>query len=145
MKLLLLAESLFISITLICDTWVITTVNGEESTTTNADIVLNTQCDISPTALTNAFQSQMVDISSSVSNKEVSFTCLESTGYAGRRCFYTYIPDCATLDSPLVYDIHGMSLCPLWNFQTTGWIQKSIENCFVIVWPMVSEGRSVHV
>ena len=34
------------------------------------------------------------------------------------------------------YDIHGVSLCPLWNFETTGWIQKSIENCFVVVWPL---------
>jgi hypothetical protein len=34
------------------------------------------------------------------------------------------------------YDIHGVSLCPLWNFETSGWIQKAVENCFVIVWPV---------
>jgi hypothetical protein len=34
------------------------------------------------------------------------------------------------------YDIHGVSLCPLWNFETTGWVQKAVENCFVVVWPV---------
>jgi poly(3-hydroxybutyrate) depolymerase len=24
----------------------------------------------------------------------------------------------------------------LWNFETTGWVQKAVENCFVVVWPV---------
>ena len=34
-------------------------------------------------------------------------TCIDSTSYPGKRCFYTYIPDCAAQDAPLVFDIHG--------------------------------------
>ena len=35
-------------------------------------------------------------------------TCIESTGSSlTKRCFYTYIPDCAGPNSPLVFDIHG--------------------------------------
>ena len=109
---------------------------GEEE----GNIVWNTQCDISPDALTNEFQSnEELMTLYNPTNTEITYTCLESTGgYEGKRCYYTYIPDCATQNSPLVYDIHGMGLCPLWQFQTTGWINKAIENCFVIVWPMVS-------
>ena len=34
-------------------------------------------------------------------------TCIKSTSYPGERCFYTFIPDCAGEDAPLVFDIHG--------------------------------------
>ena len=35
-------------------------------------------------------------------------TCLESTGsFPAKRCFYTYIPECAGKEAPLVFDIHG--------------------------------------
>lgn len=35
-------------------------------------------------------------------------TCIESTSrYCDQRCFYTYIPECAGENSPLVFDIHG--------------------------------------
>ena len=35
-------------------------------------------------------------------------TCIESTGSSPiKRCFYTYIPECAGQNSPLVFDIHG--------------------------------------
>jgi len=41
------------------------------------------------------------------------------------------------------YDIHGVSLCPQWNFETTGWVQKAVENCFVIVWPVGTNDPSL--
>ncbi len=71
-------------------------------------------------------------------------TCIASTAYEGKRCFYTYIPECAQgsdSDSPgvpLVFDIHGYGSCPLWNTYYTGWQQKADENCFVLVMPTVS-------
>lgn len=99
----------------------------------------NTQCDTSPDALTDALSKLLNDTTTKNDySRVVEHTCIDNTGYryTDKRCFYTYIPDCATVDSPLVYDIHGVSLCPLWNFETTGWIQKAIEQCFVIVWPV---------
>ena len=55
-------------------------------------------CDRSPDALTNAFAKLNITDQPQV----VEHTCIESTGYAGERCFYTYVPECATVDSPLV-------------------------------------------
>ncbi len=74
-------------------------------------------------------------------------TCIASTAYDGERCFYTYIPDCA-LESlpvtvPLVFDIHGLGSCPLFNVFYTGWKQKADENCFVLVLPTVSYFKQV--
>jgi hypothetical protein len=55
-------------------------------------------CDTSPDALTKAFAK--LDITDEP--QVVDHTCIESTGYPGERCFYTYVPECATVDSPLV-------------------------------------------
>ena len=55
-------------------------------------------CDRSPDALTKAFSA--LDITEEP--QVVDHTCIESTGYSGERCFYTYVPECATVDSPLV-------------------------------------------
>jgi len=65
----------------------------------------------------------------------VEYTCIESTEFTGKRCFYTYIPDCAGQDSPLVFDVHGHRSCPLYSAYYTGWVEKSDENCFVLVMP----------
>mmetsp|Transcript_12474 Transcript_12474/g.31410 ORF Transcript_12474/g.31410 Transcript_12474/m.31410 type:complete len:465 (+) Transcript_12474:104-1498(+) len=96
-------------------------------------------CDRSPGALTEAFAK--LDITEEP--QVVQHTCIERTGYPGERCFYTYVLECATVDSPLVYGINGVSLCPLWNFETSGWFQKAVENCFVVVWPVESNERSL--
>lgn len=63
-------------------------------------------------------------------------TCIESTGSSPiKRCFYTYIPECAGQNSPLVFDIHGYGSSPLLSTLYTGWITKANENCFVVVMP----------
>lgn len=117
---------------------------GQDTTSTN------TSCDTSPGALTEALAKLLNERTETETmatattramdddhySRVVDHTCIDSTGYTGKRCFYTYIPECATVDSPLVYDIHGVSLCPRWNFETSGWIQKAIDNCFVVVWPL---------
>ena len=53
---------------------------------------------LGPNALTEAFAK--LDITDKP--QVVDHTCIESTGYPGERCFYTYVPECATTDSPLV-------------------------------------------
>jgi len=62
-------------------------------------------------------------------------TCIKSTSYPGERCFYTFIPDCAGEDAPLVFDIHGYGSSPQYSSFYTGWISKATENCFVVVLP----------
>ncbi len=63
-------------------------------------------------------------------------TCFERA--EGTRCFFTFIPDCAGPDAPLVFDIHGYQSCPWFHRSYSGWLGKARENCFVLVWPLVS-------
>eukprot|EP00980_Cylindrotheca_fusiformis_P012268 scaffold2999_cov113-Cylindrotheca_fusiformis.AAC.3 len=62
-------------------------------------------------------------------------TCIESPDFEGERCFFTFIPDCAGEDSPLVYDLHGLTSCPVLSMLYTGWKEKAKEHCFVLVIP----------
>lgn len=63
-------------------------------------------------------------------------TCIKSTAdYTSQRCFYTYIPDCAGKNVPLVFDIHGYMGSPKKISKYSGWISKADEHCFVIVLP----------
>jgi len=63
-------------------------------------------------------------------------TCIESREFVGERCFFTFVPECAEEDAPLVFDIHGFSYCPYYSTIYTGWIEKANENCFVLVLPL---------
>lgn len=66
-------------------------------------------------------------------------TCVKSPDddlFQGERCFDTFIPDCAGSESPLVFDIHGLSSCPFYSAQYTGWKELAEEECFVLVYPL---------
>jgi len=38
----------------------------------------------------------------------------------GTRCYYTYVPRCASRNAPLVFDLHGWTSCPLYSRGYTG-------------------------
>lgn len=63
-------------------------------------------------------------------------TCIESPEFDGKRCFFTYVPDCAGEDSPLVYDLHGLGSCPTFSAFYTGWRELADEHCFVVIYPL---------
>lgn len=87
----------------------------------------NTNCDVGPNALTEQFS---VDIPQS---------CITVAGQ--ERCYYTYIPECASDATPVVYDIHGYGECPRTFSAYSGWFDKATEECFVVVWPTVRSAR----
>lgn len=93
----------------------------------------NTQCPVGPDSLTDNFP---------IDGATVPQICIGGFGLNQSedydRCFYIYVPDCAGPDSPLVFDIHGRSSCPLLSTTYTLWAEKATENCFVVVWPLVS-------
>ena len=104
------------------------------------DITFEETCDIGPDALTNMF------------GIPINRTCID-VPYNGdddndmitmERCYYTFVPEsCATTDVtklPLVMDVHGFSSCPLYSAGYTGWLEKAIEECFVVVWPTGTVG-----
>lgn len=84
---------------------------------------LNTGCDVSADALTSKKPGQ-----------EIPRTCIDWNGRT--RCFYTYIPACASGKIPLVYDLHPLSVCPSLFIEYTGWYEKASKECFGVVWPI---------
>lgn len=65
-------------------------------------------------------------------------TCISNPGapdYNAERCFYTYIPTCAGVNAPLVFDIHGKGSSPQAIASYSGWTSLADENCFVVVLP----------
>jgi poly(3-hydroxybutyrate) depolymerase len=70
-------------------------------------------------------------------------TCITSTEFDGERCFFTKVPACAGPNSPLVFDIHGYSSCPVLSTYYTGWSEKSEEDCFVLVLPLGVNDKAV--
>ena len=84
----------------------------------------NTKCDVSPQALTDQH------------GVRIPHSCIEVGGK--KRCYYTYIPECADGETPVVYDIHGYNVCPRSFSAYSGWFERATEECFVVVWPTVS-------
>jgi len=92
----------------------------------------NPVCDFSASALTESIGFLTGDVEATAPR-----FCLDSLGTTPeeQRCFYVYVPKCATENSPLVFDIHGSESCPQFSLFYTGWAQKATEHCFVVVWP----------
>lgn len=84
----------------------------------------NMECDFGAEAFTRRFGS------------DIPQTCFQTDGH--RRCFYTFVPDCAKGKVPLVYDIHDARDCPVRFAEKSGWLEKARDECFVVVWPTVS-------
>jgi len=94
--------------------------------------VPNTICPIGPFALSLGD----VLFSSGSSFRKITRTCIDTI--RGRRCFYTYIPECAGKNASLVYDMHGFFSCPFASSYYSGWKELADEKCMVIMWPTVS-------
>ena len=78
---------------------------GRPSSSSSSVRDTNTVCDTSPEALTKSLVSNILTTAATMNNtnnnhksysRVVEHTCIDSTGYVGQRCFYTYIPECAT-------------------------------------------------
>jgi len=94
----------------------------------------NPLCDTGPDSLTQTLPFFFPGFDAPVPQ-----VCIPSFGAQGdetQRCFYVYVPDCAGVNSPLVFDSHGLTSCPLFSAEYTGWLQKADDNCFVLTWPL---------
>ena len=96
------------------------------------DTLYNTECPLESDALNH-----LVGIS-----EEVTQTCWGDNDDERRRCYYTYVPLCATGTRPLVIDLHDQASCPYEHADRSGWLELANEHCFVVVWPVVSEKKN---
>lgn len=81
----------------------------------------NVICDLGPDAV------------SKETKESVPQTCIKMN--KRERCFYTYVPECASGSTPVVYDIHGLNGCAVRAARKTMWKTLADNKCFVIVWP----------
>jgi len=91
-----------------------------------------TWCNEGPTAV-----SDVLPFFPELSGGKAPQTCISTPGLMDERCFYTYVPDCATNRTvPLVLDIHAIQSCPVYSVFYTGWMELSTSECFIVVMPL---------
>jgi poly(3-hydroxybutyrate) depolymerase len=67
------------------------------------------------------------------------------------RCYYLFVPDCASGLTPLVMDMHAADSCPLLAASYDRWAETSMKNCFAIFWPIgitnsaISDNTCFHI
>lgn len=80
---------------------------------------------------------------------DVPFDDGSGTVVMQNRCYYTYIPKNAVCQekfetnespTPVVFDMHGLTSCPLYSAAYTGWREQADKDCFVVVWPSGNVG-----
>mmetsp|Transcript_19186 Transcript_19186/g.31844 ORF Transcript_19186/g.31844 Transcript_19186/m.31844 type:complete len:378 (-) Transcript_19186:84-1217(-) len=90
----------------------------------------NTFCDTGPDAMTNA-------LTSLTGGRPIPRYCVPNPIDGGKqRCYYLFVPACASGAVPLLMDMHGGSSCPLWSVFFDGWLQLSSQKCFALFYPI---------
>lgn len=87
----------------------------------------NPRCPTGPDSVTEALPANI--------SSDFPRTCFDTAH--GERCFYSYVPECAQGKKvPLVLDIHGLESCPSEQVNYSGWVQKAMEECFILAMPL---------
>jgi len=77
---------------------------------------------------------------------EIQYYCIADPTNASReRCYHAFVPDCASTNAtaaavPMVMVFHGKGGCPAEDAVFTRWGRLAKEECFVVVYPWVSDG-----
>ena len=113
----------------------VTTMANDSAVLTQAAQATNIPaCDTGPNALTDVAQY----LFSGNSDIEIPQTCAE---FGGReRCYYSYIPDSCNdselTKAPVVVVTHGAGSCAAENALIDGWLQKAVEECIILLYPL---------
>jgi poly(3-hydroxybutyrate) depolymerase len=78
--------------------------------------------------------SLVTSIPNPIPGVDIPRVCIPS-GEGDERCFYILVPECASEESPLLFDNQGGSICPAVQVLISGFAEKAMEECFVVVWP----------
>lgn len=90
----------------------------------------NTFCDTGPEAMT-------ASLGYLSGGRPIPQYCVTNPVDGGqKRCYYLFVPECATGPVPLMMDMHGGSSCPLWSTFFDGWLQLASKKCFALFYPL---------
>jgi poly(3-hydroxybutyrate) depolymerase len=63
--------------------------------------------------------------------------CIPNPVDGGRdRCYYLFVPECASGLVPLVMDMHGTDSCPMFSTFYDRWAETALKYCFAVFWPI---------
>jgi poly(3-hydroxybutyrate) depolymerase len=90
-------------------------------------------CDVGPDALT-AYLSR---IANDAAITAPQYCVPNPVDGGGRdRCYYLFVPECASGPTPLVMDMHGADACPLLAASYDHWAETAMKHCFAVFWPI---------
>ena len=88
------------------------------------------ECDTGPDVLTKAMAHHLEGL-------PFPQFCIDNPVANGKpRCYYLYVPKCASGNVPLVVNMHGMGSCPALSVAYDQWTQTAVRN--------VKNGRQQH-
>jgi poly(3-hydroxybutyrate) depolymerase len=109
--------------------WIVYVANGQFSFERMEG--MNTFCDVGPDALTQRLHTM-------TNGTPVPQFCIPNPVSQNRapRCYYLFVPPCASGRVPLVMNSHGSDTCPLWAISYDRWVETALRHCFVLVYPL---------
>lgn len=51
------------------------------------------------------------------------------------RCYYLFVPECASGPVPIVMNMHGADSCPIWSTFYDHWAETAMRHCFALMFP----------
>ena len=90
----------------------------------------NTPCDVGPDSMTKTYAPFTEGL-------PIPQFCLKNPIADGKpRCYYLFVPKCASGMVPLVVNMHSTQSCPLWTSFHDLWIQTAVSHCFAVAFPV---------
>jgi poly(3-hydroxybutyrate) depolymerase len=93
----------------------------------------NTFCDTGPDGMTNA----LAGPAGITEGQPIPRYCIQNPVSGGKqRCYYLFVPKCASGSTPLVVNMHGTSSCPVWSTYFDRWTETAVRHCFAVAYPI---------
>jgi poly(3-hydroxybutyrate) depolymerase len=90
----------------------------------------NTNCDVGPDVMTDVYGPFTEGL-------PIPQYCIKNPVENGKpRCYYLFVPKCASGSVPLVVNMHGSATCPAWSSFFDQWIKTAARNCFALALPI---------
>jgi poly(3-hydroxybutyrate) depolymerase len=90
----------------------------------------NTPCNVGPDAMT-------INNAPNTEGLPIPQFCIKNPVTNGKpRCYYLFVPKCASGKVPLVVNMQDSESCPVWGSYYDRWIQTAVSHCFAVAFPV---------
>lgn len=96
----------------------------------------NTVCYTAPDAMTGALHKMTGGLNVPQHCVKVPTTAAKNTvDQQMDRCYYLFVPECASGPVPIVMNMHGADSCPIWSTFYDRWAETAMRHCFALMYP----------